>query len=128
MKLLAVATACLAILLVIVAVQCRRYQSRLDQSEAQVVKYRRFCVATRAAIRQDRLDFESGDLKRQEAALARFYDSSIMHHSVLSVLMCLESESAPEFPSGCWLGKDWDCLGRSAERIEDALREWSGAD
>lgn len=92
-------------------------QAKLRRASARAEKLDEFCVATRDAVRQDRLAFESNELAKQEAAYGRFYEGTAIYHNSSSFLMCVES--IPELPVGCWLNKDWVCLARIAKELED---------
>lgn len=96
--------------------------SRVQRAEERAERLDRFCLATRDAIRQDRLAFESGDAAKQEQAYLRFYEGHSMHHNSASIALCLSAEEdLPPIPLGCRLNKDWACLARLAAQIEQQL-------
>lgn len=85
---------------------------------------KQFCALTRMSIQRDRWDFESGDIKLQEAALERFYNGGRLYHGAQSMMYCMDQ--LPDLPLGCWLYKDWKCLAGVALEIEQALERWRG--
>ena len=94
--------------------------ARLAAADEERTTLDRFCISTAAAVREDRLDFESGDAARQERALARYHEGTVMHHNASSIAMCAKDDR-PSLPIGCYLAKDWTCLARHARQIESAL-------
>lgn len=79
-------------------------------------KFEQFCIATRDAVRTDRLAFEGDDPLKREAAYERFYESRIIYHNVDSMLMCVDE--VPKLSTGCYLNKSWGCLANLAREIE----------
>jgi hypothetical protein len=94
--------------------------ARLRTADEERTTLHRFCISTAAAIREDRIDFESGDAQRQERALARYHEGPIMHHNATSIAMCARVET-PSLPIGCYLAKEWACLAQHARQVELAL-------
>jgi hypothetical protein len=109
-----VALVCVLLLaLITVVVLQKRGNGTVSRKAAKLDE---FCWATRDALRQDRVAFESGDERKQEEAYGRFYEGLTMFHNSASFLMCVEQ--IPTLPVGCWLNKDWSCLARIAGEIE----------
>lgn len=106
----------LAIVALAYAQFLRSENGRLREANAKLDE---FCLKTRLGVQEDRKDFESGDPRRQAAALDRFYAGRTIHHDPSSLLMCLEN--IPPYSAECFLGEDWTCRVSLALEIELAL-------
>lgn len=97
-----------------------RGHSKLTRLEERAEVLRHYCIATKDGFHDDWTAFASGDLRKQEAAYARFYDGQVMYHNVSSFMMCTNKEP-PKLPSECMMNKDWDCLADLARQMKDLL-------
>ncbi|MDB4956522.1 MAG: hypothetical protein JWO36_4091 [Myxococcales bacterium] len=103
---------------VVVALTIKLERAR-SESKALAEEHLEFCSKVKLSIHDDRLAFLSGNLQRQERALDRFFEGPVMYHNADSLLICISD--LPELPLFCQLNKDWACLARFAQSIEDLL-------
>lgn len=96
---------------------------QLATEKKKVEKFEQFCLATKMAMGQDYRAFESGDPKKQEEALNRFYESHELYHGSESIMYCIGEGQIPDMPAECQLSpeKNWNCLADIAKKIESML-------
>lgn len=95
-------------------------QVRDDHRAASVEKIHRLCLGVKIAMEDDARAFESGDPKKQEVALDRFYEGDSIYHSAQGILYCIEPEKVPSVGM-CILNKNYKCLADIAEKIAGQL-------
>lgn len=91
--------------------------------ERFVERFRNFCGLTAMAMATDERDFRSSDPAIRERARARFSESSIIHHDVESVGLCVDDLATASVENMCLVGPDFACLADEAKRLQAAIRD-----
>lgn len=107
--------------IVCIAVVAVLAQRRDDRQSESVEKVHRLCLGAKLAMEDDARAFESGDAKKQEEALDRFYEGHDLYHSASSILYCIDSKDLPTMPARCEIEKDYKCLADLARQIAGKL-------
>lgn len=92
-----------------------------DALQLEVGREKDFCHLVRVELGMLRHDLLSGDARRIDDALQRFFISGPGHTSRDEIVMCSGIEVPWDDYNACWNKRDVSCLAALADRVEHAI-------